>query len=215
MRIIITTLALILVATALTPCAATAGDGLRTATQLDLRTRHYPNENAKHVTQMATNIFELAQASYRMVSGKRGVIAYREWGWETIFDSAIDLDLGGSAYWYVDMTQDKDGVIVRVRCISEPDPHTSLNPEDHQNTPGKLVSAQTIEQALLQPDEDQKAAALYTIFFNRLDVLLGQNRYWLYCRAAEEYVKMEKLTGSLDAWCYETGDARPGTLPSK
>ncbi len=211
MRIIITALALILLATAL-PGTAMAGDGLRTATQLDLRTRHYPNENPKHVTQMAANIFELAQADYRIVSGKQGVIAYREWGWETIFDGSLDLDLGGSAYWYVDMTQDERGVVVQVRCVFEPDPHTSLSPDDHQDTPGKLVSAQTMEQASPQAQEDQKAAALYTIFFNRLDVLLGQNRYWLYCRAAEEYVKMEKLTGTLDAWCYEAGDARPGTL---
>lgn len=202
---------LLLALVALVPALpAPAGDGLRTAVQIDLRTRRYPGETASHVMEEAARIFELSKAGYRVVYGKRGVIAYREWGWETIVDESVDLGVGGAAYWYVDLTQDGSDVVARVRCVREPDPHTSLDPADHEHLPGNLVSPFTMNQTAPQRGEDRDAAAIYAIFFNRLDVLLGQNRYWLYCRAAAEYVKMEKLPGSLDAWCLGAGDARPG-----
>lgn len=208
----IMTLFLALLFAVLTSVCALADPGLRTAEQIDARTRNYPNEKAAHVTKEAAHIFELAQANYRIVYGKQGVLASREWGWETILDDTFDLGVGGSAYWYVDITQQDDGVVVQLRCVPEADPHTSLNHEDHQGGRGKLVSAATMQPADPQLDEDQNAAALYAVFFNRLDVLLGQNRHWLYCQAAQKYVLMEKLTGTLDAWCIDAGDARPGTL---
>ncbi|MBU1247848.1 MAG: hypothetical protein KKB70_04045, partial [Proteobacteria bacterium] len=81
-----------LAAASMLPVApALADDGLRTAVQIDLRTRSYPNEQTSHVMQVAAEIFELAQANYRIVYGKQGVIAYREWGWKTIVDKAINL----------------------------------------------------------------------------------------------------------------------------
>lgn len=190
---------------------ARADQGLNTATQVDQRTRRYPGEDARHVTERAAHVFELAQAGYRIIYGKQGVIASREWGWETIVDQTMDLGLGGQAYWYVDATQNGPDVVVRVRCVAEPDPFTPLDAEALQGRPGPLVDARTLAPETPQPDEDAKADALYAVFFNRLDVLLGQNRHWLYCRAAEEYAKMERFSGGLDAWCLEAGDARPGT----
>lgn len=187
-----------------------AQDGLRTAVQRDQRTRFYPGEKLRHVMEESAHIFELAQAGYRVVYGKRGVIAHREWGWETALDDTIDLGVGGSAYWYLSLTQEDGGVVVRVRSVAEPDPYTPLDPAEHEGKPGSLVSDATMDQATPQPGEDQAAAAMYAVFFNRLDVLLGQNRFWLYCRAGKEFVKMERLTGKLDAWCVDAGDLRPG-----
>lgn len=203
-------LILLLVLAARPGPARAADGGLRTATQLDLRTRYYPGETEDNVLEQITTVFELAQADYRILYGKHGVIAYRKWGWETMADE--ELGFGGRAYWYADVERQPGGVQVRVRAIPAADPHTPLDPKEHEGRPGRLVSQLTLMPEDPLPDEDVEAEALYAVFFNRLDVLLGQNRFWLYCRAAEEYAKMEGLRGGLDAWCVDAGDARPGAL---
>jgi hypothetical protein len=168
------------------------------------RTREYPEVDPEQAMQAATRIFELAQAGYRVLAGRGGVVAWRERsGFEGMFSGSP------GDYWYVDVLASGSGSVLRLRHTREPDPHTSLRAADHGPGTGRLIAPQTIDPQETWRAELTESAALHAIFFKRMDWLLGRNQYWLYCRAAEEYVKMEKLPGSLDPLCLQAGDKRP------
>jgi hypothetical protein len=51
--------------------------------------------------------------------------------------------------------------------------------------------------------------AVSTIFFKRLDRLMGKCIVWLDCAAAEKYQILESLSGTLDALCFQVEESEP------
>ncbi|MEF2144193.1 MAG: hypothetical protein V3573_02005 [Desulfovibrionaceae bacterium] len=194
----------------LTGCAAVQGQGPEADAlrrQYDeSRTMAYPGVSVDKATKAAARLFELTEGGYGIVYGKGGVIAARQ---RQSFGDLTSLGGDEADYWYVSVTPSGDGSVVRVRRVLERDPNTSLDPADHRGKPGPLVAPETIDPAETWNEELTDTAAVYAIFFKRMDWLLGVNQYWLYCRAAEEYVKMEKLAGDLDPLCLDAADKRP------
>lgn len=169
------------------------------------RTKEYADVSVAKAVKAAARIFELADGGYNIIVGKGGVIAHRE---RVSMESMLTGVPGD--YWYVDVRPSGSGVVMRLRRTAEPDPLTSLNAEDHKGTPEKLVDAATMDPVETWLSELTDNNAVYGIFFKRMDWLLARNNYWLYCRAGEEYMKMEKFSGTLDALCLDAKDKRPG-----
>lgn len=168
------------------------------------RTREYPGVDVNRALKAAARVFELADGGYAVLVGRGGVVAHRE------RDDGDGLFAGNTGdYWYVDARPSGDGVVMRIRRTAEPDPATSLDPETQRAARGPLVASATLDPEETWLAELTDSGAAYAIFFKRMDWLLARNNYWLYCRAAEEYVKMEKLAGGLDPLCLEAGDKRP------
>lgn len=168
------------------------------------RTMEYPGVSTDQAIAAATRVFTLAHAGYHILAGRGGVIAWRERaGMDTMFHREH------ADFWYIDVRASGDGSVLRLRRTAEPDPATSLHAEDHGPGSGRLVAEATINPQETLLAELTESAAPAAIFFKRMDWLLGRNQYWLYCRAAEEYVKMEKLQGDLDSLCLGAGDKRP------
>ncbi|MGE4292678.1 MAG: hypothetical protein AB7E32_10765 [Desulfovibrio sp.] len=168
------------------------------------RTHEYPGVSVDKVLKAAARIFELADGGYTVLRGKGGVIAHRE---RSDMGSMFSEEKGD--YWYVDVRPSGDGVIMRIRRASEPDALTSLDAEEQKASPERLVAPGTLDPEETWLSELTDSGAVYAIFFKRMDWLLARNNYWLYCRAGEEYAKMEKLSGTLDPLCLEAGDKRP------
>ncbi|WP_022662148.1 hypothetical protein [Paucidesulfovibrio longus] len=166
------------------------------------RTHEYPDVGVDKALAAAARVFELADGGYAVLIGKGGVVAHRE-------REASLFSAEAGDYWYVDARPSGNGVVMRIRRTSEPDPRTSLDAEEQKALPGRLVDPATLDPEETWLSELTDSGAAYAIFFKRMDWLLARNNYWLYCRAAEEYVKMEKLAGTLDSLCRDAGDKRP------
>lgn len=150
----------------------------------------------EEVVRAAGEIFSLADVDYDIAYGRGALLASR----------TTTLTGYGTGTWYVQATPNGAGTDVVVR----------FGPGEEVNMPGEDIAGKWripqdwIAPSALRPEELESGPALYTVFYKRMDYLLGQNRYWLDCLAAEKYVRMERLGGDLDALCAFCDDVDPG-----
>lgn len=178
--------------------AAEAGDDAVFETEKAYRRMKEAHIEAtpEEVVAAASRIFALADVDYEIASGRGAVLACR----------STTLTGEGTGTWYVQATPEGDGCRVMVR----------FGPGEEVNMPGDDIAGKWrlpkdwINPDPLRPAELEDGPALYTVFFKRMEYLLGENRYWLDCLTAEKYVRMERLDGELDAFCSFADDVDPG-----
>ena len=54
--------------------------------------------------------------------------------------------------------------------------------------------------------------ALYSVFFKRLDYLLGLTDEWFDCKRVKKYVEDNNLKGWVDPFCFLANDGKPAKL---
>ena len=148
--------------------------------------------NVEHAVQL---VFRMADTGFDVVASGGDVAARRS-------GMLLGLSEDARGTWLVRVTPVEDGSRVTARYV----------PED---TDVAFAEQEPFGDADLEPAPEEMArelkdnAAISTIFFKRLDRLMGRCIVWLDCAAAEKYQILEDLSGSLDALCFQADDSEP------
>ena len=157
--------------------------------QIAATTRTYYNIKSDEVLIAADRLFRLADGSdFDIVHTENSVIANRKWLVYLVFAAAFGTD-----HWIVLAEQDGANVKVAVRV------NTTNTPIAPMATTG---GSQTWTAVTLPGVESSiKGRALYEIFFQRLDYLLGKSIEWWDCPKAEQKIEEMKLEGLYEPLC--------------
>ncbi|MFV0422779.1 hypothetical protein [Oleidesulfovibrio sp.] len=155
----------------------------------------YTDVTQEQVLQAAEKILLLADPEDTIVSQRRdGISAKREFFRYLILSASTGTD-----YWTVAAKQTTSGIAVQVAATAEQ--AYVLGPESG--------SRPVADNSILEKDIIA-SEALYSLFYERLDYLLGKKKQWLDCSAAKDVMKKKQWLGDIDLLCGRgTSDARP------
>ena len=153
-------------------------------------TRIYENVKAEDVLIAADKIFRLCDGSdFQISHTENAVTGSRQWSIYLVLNAVFGVD-----NWIVTADQIDDNVKVTLFVCTAGAPMLvplmgATTPDINSTIPGN---------------------ALYAVFFNRLDYLLGRSTEWWDCETAEKKIKELGLHGVIDPLCsITTNDDKP------
>jgi hypothetical protein len=168
--------------------------------QIEATTRLYKDVTPEEVLIAVDRLFRLADGDdFKIFHTENAIIANRRWSVYLIIAAGF-----GNDSWIVAAEENSNEkivkVVVRVSTNSSP------------VIPMMTTAPNTWTVATLPGVESTSSGkALYFIFFQRLDYLLGKTNKWLDCGEAKEIIKSEKIPGNVDCLCnpFNITDLRP------
>jgi len=167
-----------------------------------LRTKVYKNISKEQVLDAIEKLFNLADDDYQISYGKNGCIAYRNWCLYLVFAAAFGKD-----YWYILVNENMNETKVTIREVTQSTAFVGTatgNGGAQITTFPSMINPDIIDEIELKTRD-----AMYTLFFKRLDFLLGMSNEWLDCKKARQYMRDNNIKGNLDPFCVVASDRKP------
>lgn len=144
-------------------------------------TRIYENVKAEDVLIAVDKIFHLCDGSdFNLSHTKSAVTGSRQWMIYLVLNLVMGVD-----NWIVTADQIGDNVKVKVLV----------------NSSATSMLVPLMGDAMPDINSTIPGNALYAVFFNRLDYLLGKSTEWWDCETAEKKIKELGLNGEIDPLC--------------
>ena len=177
-KLLITTLLAIL----LTACVAPQRKMTRSE-WIDITSREYQNKTQEEVIQAAEKLFTLADGDdFQFSHTQNGMLAHRRWFLYLVIAAADGVD-----YWKLNTEKTEHGVKVTIE----------LTVAGNTTTAGGMNSINT-SSILGMPVNGN---AIYTIFWERMDYLMGKTDHWMTCDEINKKIKNKELFGGAEQLC--------------
>ncbi|MGX7950201.1 hypothetical protein [Oleidesulfovibrio alaskensis] len=158
--------------------------------------RVYENVTPDQALQAAETVLTLADPQDMSITRKKHGIA----GTREFFRYLVVTAAAGTDYWTVNAVPAENGT--RVQAIATGKEAYVLGPQ---------TGAEPVADNSILQEDMVLSQALYTLFFERLDYLLGRSATWPDCKAAAKTTAERGLLGDIDMLC---GRGTADKLPS-
>jgi len=147
-------------------------------------TRIFENVKAEDVLIAVDKIFRLCDGSdFKLNHTESAVTGSRRWSIYLVLNAVFGVD-----NWIVTADQIDDNVKVTVLV----------------NSSATTIAVPLVGDAVPDINSTIPGNALYAVFFNRLDYLLGKSTEWWDCETAKKKIKELGLNGEIDSLCHFT-----------
>lgn len=174
--------------------------------QIAATTKIYQNTQKEDVLVAVDKLFRLADGSdFQITHSENSIAGSRRWLVYMVLAAVFGVD-----NWYVAADQIGNDVKVVVRVNTSNAPIAPMPVAGNVDTSYSMMTLPPVESTI-------QGNALYAIFFNRLDYLLGKSTEWWDCTTAEEKTRELNLVGDTGPLCMMINmkDNLPEGVPQK
>lgn len=183
-------IAVMLLATLLAGCAGNAKK-LSRAEWLSTTSRTYTGVEKEHVILAAEKLMRLSDGNdYQIQHTDDGLYATRRWSIYLVFAAAFGID-----YWRLTAAPVQEGIKASIQISTQ---HAPIFPMPVVGTGSG--SAWTAGAAPMS-GTIVNGTALYELFWERMDYLLGKRKTWMTCTESNERVSKGIVWGLNEALC--------------
>lgn len=171
----------------MTGCSATPHKQLSREEWLDVYSQDYAGVTKEQVINAAENLFRLADGNdFSIIHTEDGVYATRNWLVYMVLAAA-----SGTDYWKLTVAPTDNGVRATVR----------VNTQSQSIVPMPTTSDAMTAGTTPMSGRPVEGTAVYDLFWNRMDYLLGKSPTWMTCKMAKEKIEKGEVWGTIEPLC--------------
>jgi hypothetical protein len=155
---------------------------------LETTSHNYPNHTKEELISAAEEVLRLAdKTDMRFAHNREGFMATRNWVVYMVLAATSGVD-----YWKIETREESEGASIDISVSTA---YNTYAASPVVNGSGGNVTT------LGMPGTPVDGNALYELFWERFDFILGLNDNWVQCSEEREFKKQRNLWGLTDPLC--------------